>query len=81
MTTISHPAGQFAPIAEKRDIFERLAKPRFFGKLKNIFEKWRSAEEEREFARFSGCRWTDSIERQMNDAVSSAGRRPDCFER
>jgi hypothetical protein len=81
MTTISHPAGQFAPNAEKRDISERLAKPRFFGKLKNIFEKWRSAEEEREFARFSGCRWTDSIERQMNDAISSAGRRPDCFER
>jgi hypothetical protein len=82
MRTISHPAGQLvASIAQQRDISGRLAKPSFFGKLKDVFERWRSGEEEREFARFSGCRWTDSIERQMNDAVSTAGRRPDCFDR
>jgi hypothetical protein len=87
MRTMSHSAGQFAPIATQRDISERLARPGFFarlkeifGRLEGIFEKWRSAEEEREFARFSGCRWTDGIERQMNDAIST-GRRPDGFER
>jgi hypothetical protein len=81
MTTMSHQAGRFAPIATQRETSERLAKPNFFAKLRGIFENWRRAEEEREFARFSGCRWTDSIERQMNDAISSAGKRPDCFER
>jgi hypothetical protein len=81
MTTMTHPVGHAASIATQRDVSERLAKPTFFAKLAGIFQKWRWAEEEREFARFSGCRWTDSIERQMNDAISAAGRRPDGFER
>jgi hypothetical protein len=88
MTTMSHPASPPAPIVTQREFSATLARPGFFARLKKTFarlegvlEKWRSAEEEREFTRFSGCRWTDSIERQMNDAISTAGRRPDCFEK
>jgi hypothetical protein len=81
MTTMSHQADHFAPIATQRDISKNMAKPSFLAKLRDIFKNWRWAGEEREFARFSGCRWTDSIERQMNDAISAGGRRPDCFER
>jgi hypothetical protein len=81
MATISHPASPPAPIATQREFSERLARPGFFARLEGIFAKWRLAEEEREWARFSGCRWTDSIERQMNDAISAMGSRPDCFDR
>jgi hypothetical protein len=50
-------------------------------RLRNLLERWRSAEEARVLARFAGRRWTDRVEREVNEALCQFGRRADPFER
>lgn len=64
-TASCHPAS----IATPRSGAGRLAKPGLFAMFGAILERWRSAAEKPVFARFVGCGWCDTVERQVNDAL------------
>jgi len=70
-----------APFATPHGGAGGLARSGLSARLRNLLERWRSAEEARVLARFAGRRWTDRVEREVNEALCQFGRRADPFER
>jgi hypothetical protein len=74
-TTAFHSAG----LVTLRRSEDRFARPGLSAQLASWVQHWRSAHERRVVARFAGCCWCDSTERQIIDALSGAERGPNWF--
>ncbi len=76
-TTAFHSVG----LERLRRSEDRFARPAFSAMLASWVQNWRTAHERRVMERFAGCRWCDSIERQLNDALGGSAHTTDLFER